>query len=143
MPAGGGAGGGHDLLYTAAHEGDRAGRLVIGFGRKEAKEADFPVHPPLGVIFLHADIVALDAAVHAAWQGGLGDDEWHRRLQEIPDLAGQNQGFAVAAEHVEIFVAQNAEIGALHHERLGRLHPALSIGFEIIFAGTEKNEMIA
>ena len=139
MSAGGGAGGGHDLLHAAAHERDRARGLVIGFGGEQAEEADFAVHAALRVVFLDADIVARHAAVHAARQGRLGDDQRRRMAEKIADLLGQHERFAVGREDVEVLVAQDAEVRAVDHQRLSGQDAAGLVRIEIIFAAAEEH----
>ena len=142
VSARGGAGGGHDLLHAAAHEGNRARGLVIGFGGEQAEEADLAIHAALRVVLLDADIVARHAAVHAARQGRLGDDQRRRMAEKIADFLGQHERLAVGREDVEVFVAQDAEVGAVDHQRLGRQDAAGLVRLEIIFAAAEENVVL-
>ena len=142
MAARGSAGRGHDLLHAAAHEGDRAGGLVIGFGSEQAEEADFTVHPALCVVFLDADIVARHAAVDTAWQRGLRNDQRRGMGKELADRLVDHQRFGIARKDVEVLVAQDAEVRALDHLRLCRQHAAFGIGGEVILAATEEDVVI-
>ena len=143
MPAGGRAGGFEDGRDTAADQRNGAGRLIIGFGREQAEKAHFAIHAALRVIFLHADIVAGHPAVHEAHQRRFGNKDRIRLGQMRADLGRQNQGLGFRREHVEFLIAQNAQIGALDHDRLFGQHMPVRIRLELIFTAPQEHEMLA
>ncbi len=126
---------------STADQRDRAGRFVIGLGGEKAEEANFTIHPALRIIFLHADIVASDPAVHEAGQRRFGNKDRIRFRQMCANLRRQHEGFGLARQNVQFFIAQHAQIGALHHDRLFGQHLPIGICLEFVFAAAEEHEM--
>ncbi len=134
---------GDDLGRPLAHQRNGARGLVIGLGREQAEEARLTVHAAAFVIMLDADIVGGHAPVHPADHGRLRDDDRFAPADKGADLGGENGRLAGAVEHIELLVAQQAEIGALHHVGLVGDEIAILIAREQIGALAEKDEMIA
>ena len=62
--------------------------------------------------------------------------------KELADRLVDHQRFGIARQHIEVLVAQDAEVRALDHLRLGRQHAAFSIGGEVILAATQEDVML-
>ena len=96
---------------------DGAGAAGIGVRGEQADDAQFAVEPPVGREQFHADIVKMDAAVDAALDVGLGDDQRLRLGQEGADLRRHHHELAILAQHPNIGIAQDAEAGGV--DRVG------------------------
>src|SRR5262249_6063439 len=82
---------------------------VKGGRGKQTKDPVFADEIAGPIEGLHADIVEIDAPVHASMNVGLGDDEKMRLLQKRHDLRCDLQKFITAFEHAQLARAHNAE----------------------------------
>ena len=129
---------GQDIAYLAPQEGDRARRLVIGGGGKQADDAQLAGHLAGGVKHLGADVVHVDAPVHAALHIGLGDDQRVRAHQELADLRGDLHEFTTAAQNAHVRIGQKPEAGAVDRRQLALARAAV----KGIFAHAEEDEIV-
>ena len=126
-----------DARDLEAQIGDGAGRAGIGVRSQQADDAQFAVEPAVRREQLDADIVEMDAPVHAALDVGLGDDQRLRLGQEGAQLRRDRDQLAALAQDLDRGIAQDAEAGAL--DRVGRDVAAR----EAIGADAEQGEVVA
>ena len=93
-----------------------------------------PIRLPDGVEALDADIVEIDAPVHAGVDIGLGDDQQPRLLQERHDLRRVFEQLVAALEHAQVARAHDAERAV--EIRLERL------AVEAVVAHAEESEIV-
>ena len=103
-----------DLVAQIRHLVERA---RIGVGGEQADDPQLALQAPFGREQLDADVVEMDAAVHARLDVRLGADERLRAGQEGADLRAHGDELAAAPQHLHGGVAQQAEAGCL--DRIG------------------------
>src|SRR5262249_34513246 len=81
---------------------DAVRRGGIGGRSKKTNDRVFADEIARPIEALHADIVEIDAPVHASMNVGLGDDEKMRLLQKRHDLRCDLQKFITAFEHAQL-----------------------------------------
>ena len=91
---------------------------------------------PLGREQLDADVVEMDAAVHARLDVRLGADERLRAGEESADLRAHGDELAAAPQHLHGGVAQQAEAGCL--DRIGG---GVALG-QAVLAHAEEGEIV-
>ena len=120
----------------AAQIRDGAGRARIGGRGEQADDAELADQPAVRVEALDADVVHVDAPVHARAHGRLGDDQQRRLLQERADLRRDHQRLVPALQHPHVAGAQDAEPGVEH-----RIERVLA-GGEGVVAHAEEGEVV-
>jgi hypothetical protein len=126
-----------DACDLEAQIGDCAGSAGIGVRGEQADDAQFAIEPAVGGEELHPDIVEMDAAVDAALDVGLGDDQRLGLGQEGADFRGHHHELAILAQHADIGIAQDAEAG-----RIDRISGGVAAG-EAVGTHAEQGEIVA
>ncbi len=125
----------HHGVHLVPQIGDASGRTGIGGRGEQADDAHFAGELAVRIEALDADIVHVDAPVHARAQRGLGHDQQLRLVQERPDLGRELQRTAPAAQHLELARAHHPEPGLEHGIEPGVLG-------EHVIAHAEKGEIV-
>ena len=99
------------------------GGARIGGGGEQPDDAVLADQIAGGVEALDADIVEIDAPVHARVDIGLGDDQRARLLQERHDLRRELEPLLAAPQHAQLARAHDAERAVeIRLERLAVAH---------------------
>ena len=118
----------------AAQIGDAVRRARIGGRGEQADDAVFADKIAAGIETLDADIIEINAPVHARMDVRLGDDQRPRLVEKRHDLRRHLQRFAAAAQHLEIARAHDAE----PRVEIGLDRPAI----DRVIAHAEKGEIV-
>ena len=98
------------------HRGDLAAQIRnavrgarIGGGREQSDDAVFADQIARCIETLDADVIEIDAPVHAGMDIGLGDDQRPRLLQKRHDFRREFEQLRAAPEHAQFARAHDAE----------------------------------
>ena len=107
---------GHDVqdlqhpLHAPSQEWNIANRFIVRFGGVETEKTRFADHFAFLAIVLYPHIVACDAPVNAAQQGGFGEDQGFRLCQKVSDLFGQEQWLSTSVQDISLIITQEAKV---------------------------------
>ena len=125
------------LRHLVADIGDLPDRAGIGGRGEQTDEAQFALEPAVGRIELDADIIHPDAAMNAAADIGLDDDEEGRLAHELANFRRHHHHVVAAAQDLHIGIAQDTEAFA------GRdIVRRIAVRREAIFAQAQKGEIV-
>ena len=98
-----------DMRDLAPQIGNAVRRARVGGRREQSDDAMLADQIAVGIEAFDADIIEIDAAVHARLNIGLGDDQRARLLQERHDLRGDFEQLVAMPEHAQLARAHDAE----------------------------------
>ena len=123
-------------IHLAAQIRDGAGRARVGGRGEQADDAEFAGQIAVRVEALDADVIEIDAPVHARTHIGLRDDEGFRLIQKLPDFRRHHDGLSAAPQNLHVAAAQQTKAGFVLGFNLALL------AVKGIFAHAEKREII-
>src|ERR1700756_2214419 len=105
------AGTGDDSVELAAQIRDGADRTGIDGRREQSDDTKFPDELAVGTELFDADVIHMDAAMHAGAHRRLGHDERLWFVEEGADLRSNHDQLLAATDHVHVARAENPEAG--------------------------------
>lgn len=114
MTAGAEAGALLDAGDLAAQIRNAVRRTRVGGRGEQADDTELADQVSRGVELLDADIVEIDAPMHARADIGLGDDERPRLLQKRHDFRGKLEQFGAAPQYAQFARTHDAETAFKH-----------------------------